>query len=360
MPTFRTDLASINPYVPGKPIEEVAREIGIDAEAIVKLASNESPDGPFPGVVEAAMQSLAISNRYPDNDFHHLRTALAAQIGVSTEHLLIGPGSTGLIMAIAIAAGGTGTSAVYAWPSFVMYRIVTKIAGSEAIEVPLDAKMGHDLEAMRAAVRPDTTVLYVCNPNNPTGTSVSAGSVTALIESVPESILVVVDEAYHHYVDDPDYGSLVPLAVETSNVVVLRTFSKIYGLASHRVGVALGLPATLAELGKALPPFSVSQVAQVAATASLGDEEELTRRVKANSAGRTQIMEAFAQREIEFVPSQTNFVFARPSEDSARFAAELTRLGVIVRPMSRGWVRITVGTPEENARFIEALDQIVA
>ncbi len=359
MPSFRPDLSAINPYVPGKPIEEVAREVGIDPSTIVKMASNESPDGPFPGVIEAAVGSLAESNRYPDNDFYELRSVLAAQIGVSKEHLLVGPGSTGLIMAIAIACGGPTTTALYAWPSFVMYRIVTKIAGSRPIEVQLDSAMKHDLVSMKEAVAPDTSVVYVCNPNNPTGTSVSADAVVAMIDSMPESVLVVVDEAYHHYVDDPEYRSLIPLAAETANVVVLRTFSKIYGLATHRVGVAVGVPSTLSELGKTLPPFSVSQVAQVAAMASLGDEAELARRVRANSEGRELLMDALAKRNIEYVPSQTNFVFARPGHSEGEFASEMTRHGVIIRPMSRGWVRVTVGTPEENSRFIEALDLVL-
>lgn len=359
MPTFRADLDSIKPYVPGRPIEEVAREIGIDPGEVVKLASNESPEGPFPGVIEAAAAALAESNRYPDNDLHDLATALAKTVGAPTDHLWFGSGSTGLISALATAVGGPGTSAVYPWPSFVMYRIVSRIAMTEPIEVPLTPDMTLDPGAMEAAVRDDTTLLYVCNPNNPTGTVISTESVERMIGSLPDRVLVVVDEAYHHYVDDLGYRTLIPVALETPNLVVLRTFSKIYGLATHRVGVAIGVPETLAELRKTQAPFTVSQIAQVAATVSLGNNAELARRIAANAAGRSSISDALEERGIHFTDSQTNFVFAQIGDGSLDVGQTFTEHGVIIRPISGGWARITIGTPEENLRFLEALDQII-
>ena len=358
MPTFRADLDAIKPYVPGRPIEEVAREIGIDPDSVVKLASNESPDGPFPGVVEAAAAALAESNRYPDNDLHDLATALAKTVGVPTDHLWFGSGSTGLISAIATAVGGPGTSSVYAWPSFVMYRIVSRIAMTEPIEVPLTPEMTLDLAAMEAAVRDDTTLMYVCNPNNPTGTVVDTDSVEMMTASMPDRVLVVVDEAYHHFVDDPGYRTLIPVAIETPNLVVLRTFSKIYGLATHRVGVAIGVPYTLAELRKTQAPFTVSQVAQVAATVSLGNDAELARRIAANAAARSSLTDALDERGIRLTASETNFLFARLGHGSFDIGQAFTEHGVIIRPISGGWARITVGTPEENLRFLEALDRI--
>lgn len=358
MPTFRADLDSIKPYIPGRPIDEVAREIGMDPDDIVKLASNESPDGPFPGVVESAAQALEESNRYPDNDLHDLATVLAKTVGAPIDHLWFGSGSTGLISAIASAVGGPGTSVVYAWPSFVMYRIVSKIAMTEPIEVPLDEGLAHDLAALASAVRDDTTLMYLCNPNNPTGTVVSTASVEAMIGGLPERVLVVVDEAYHHYVDDPGYRSMIPMALESPNLVVLRTFSKIYGLATHRVGVAIGVPQTLAELRKTQPPFSVSQIAQVAATASLGNDAELTRRIESNASGRSALMTGLDERGIRHPESHTNFVLANLGGSSFEVGEAFTRHGVIIRPISGGWARITVGTPEEIRRFLDALDQI--
>lgn len=348
----------MKPYVPGRPIEDVAREIGVDPRDIVKLASNESPDGPFPGVVEAAAAALEESNRYPDNDVHDLAFALAKTVGAPTDHLWFGSGSTGLISALATAVGGPGTSAVYAWPSFVMYRIVSNIAMTEPIEVPLTDGMTHDLGAMRSAVRDDTTLMYVCNPNNPTGTVVASKAVEELVDSLPDGVLVVVDEAYHHYVDDPEYRTLIPLALESPNLLVLRTFSKIYGLATHRVGVAIGVPGTLAELRKIQAPFSVSQIAQVAATASLGNDAELDRRIESNRAERANLCAALDERGIRFARSQTNFVLAHLGDQAEDIGDAFSRQGVIIRPISGGWARVTIGTPDENRRFLEALDQI--
>jgi histidinol-phosphate aminotransferase len=200
--------------------------------------------------------------------------------------------------------------------------------------------------------------MYVCNPNNPTGTVISTGSVEEMIRSLPDRVLVVVDEAYHHYVDHTEYRTLIPAALESPNLVVLRTFSKIYGLATHRVGVAIGVPDTLAELRKPQAPFSVSQVAQVAATASLGNDAELIRRIQANAIGRAAICAALGDRGIRFTESQTNFVFAHLGDRSSDIGEVFAGHGVIIRPISGGWARITVGTPDENRRFLDALDLV--
>jgi histidinol-phosphate aminotransferase len=359
MVRVRSDIASIRPYVPGRRIDEIAREVGLDPDSIVKLASNESPWGPFPGVGEAMQEALVVANRYPDNDHYELREALTRVIGVPGDHLWFGAGTTGLLGHIASTVGGAGTSAVYGWPSFVMYRIITQWAGARAIEVPLNRDMVHDLDAMLGAIDASTTVVYLCNPNNPTGTIVPAPAVAAFVDGVPDEVLVVVDEAYHDFVDDPSYESAVALAAEHDNVVVTRTFSKVYALASLRVGYAVASPALITELRKAQPPFAVSQVAQAAAVASLADEAELGRRVAANAAGRRFLEDALSEREVEHTHSQANFVFCKVGEDSEATAAAFTAVGVIVRPMSRGWLRVTVGTEEENRRFVVALDQIL-
>jgi histidinol-phosphate aminotransferase len=360
MPHFRPDLEGLVTYAPGRPIDEVAREIGMDPDDIVKLASNESPEGPFPGVADAVARVLIGSNRYPDSDVHDLTLAMADELGVAPDQVWFGAGSTGLLGAIALSMGGQGTSAVYAWPSFVMYRIISRWAATEAVEVPVDTRYAHDLDAMREAIRADTTVVYVCNPNNPTGTIVPGDALDEFVRSVPESVLVVVDEAYHHFVSDPSYRSSVGLATELPNVVVLRTFSKVYGLAAHRIGYAVGDGDLVRILRRTQAPFTVSAAAQAAAIASLGDDLELQRRVNANVAGRHHLSGVFAERGLEHTESQTNFVYFKLGDDSEAAASSFLRQGVIVRPLAGGWIRVTIGTPAENERFVSALDGAIS
>lgn len=360
MPTFRRDLEALGAYVPGRPIEDLAGEMGIAADQIVKLASNESPDGPFPGVIEAASRELAGSHRYPDNDTPDLVMALSAWLGAPADHLWPGAGSVALLGHIALAVGGPGTSAVLAWPSFVMYRTVSRWAMTEALEVPLTSDFAHDLEGMANAIRDDTSVVYLCNPNNPTGTIFSGDALDWFVGAVPERVLVVVDEAYHDYVTAPAYRSALRLALERPNVIVLRTFSKIFGLAAHRIGYAIGQPATIAELRKTQIPFSVSQVAQTAATASLADIDEHRRRVEANAVGRHHLLGVLEERGLPHTESDANFVYLRIGEDSLSVTDQFMKRGIIIRPMSRGWVRVTVGSDTENKRFVAALDDVIA
>ena len=360
MPRFRPDIAALSPYLPGRTIEEVAAEIGIQPADIVKLASNESPDGPFPGVVETAARALAESNRYPDNDHIELARALSHWLEVPADHLWFGNGSVGLLGHIALAVGGPGTSAVYAWPSFVMYRIASQWAMSELVEVPLGDGHLLDLGAIATAIRDDTAVVYLCNPNNPTGTIVSSQAMTEFIDSTPESVLIVIDEAYHEFVTDSAYDTAIPHALVRPNVVVLRTFSKIFALAAHRVGYGVARPETITELRKAQAPFTVTQIAQVAAAASLQDREELARRVKANEAARHQLVEVLEERSLPHTRSQANFVYFELDMPGETAADRFTGLGVIVRPMSGGWLRVTIGSEAENRRFVEALDEVLA
>jgi len=359
MPKIRPDVAAISPYVPGRSIEDVASEIGMTPDEIVKLASNESPDGPFPGVVEAATKALAESNRYPDDDLRELTAALSAYLDVPSDHLWFGNGSVGLITHIALAAGGPGTSAVYAWPSFVMYRIASRWAMSEMIEVQLDERQVIDLGAMSEAIREDTTIVYVCNPNNPTGTIVPSQAITAFLDSVPESKLIVIDEAYHDFVTDETYGTAIPEALRRPNVLVLRTFSKIFALAAHRVGYGVGQPGTIRELRKAQPPFTVAQVAQVAAAASLRQQMELERRARANAAARHQLLGVLAERSLPHTKSEANFVYFALAIPAGEAAERFSKLGVIVRPMGGGWLRVTIGAEHENRRFVDALDDVL-
>ncbi|MGH8874723.1 MAG: histidinol-phosphate transaminase [Acidimicrobiia bacterium] len=357
LPTFRPDVSAISPYRPGRPVEEVARELGLDQ--IVKLASNECPYPPFPEVLAAITDAAGGLNRYPDNERFYLRHAVADQLGVPESHLWFGGGTTELLVATAQAVGGPGTSAVYAWPSFVMYRIATRLAGARAVEVPLDARHRHDLEAMGAALRDDSTVVYLCNPNNPTGTYVASDALVAFVNSVPARTLVVVDEAYFEFATAADFGSALPLALERPNVMVTRTFSKVYGLAGLRVGYAVTAPEIITELRKAQPPFSVNSLAQVAAMEALRHQDRVAERTRLNTDALKLFAEELTQRGLEFADSQTNFVYLRVGDDAAAVGDALLGRGVVVRPMSDGWARVTVGTEHENRLFFQALDSVL-
>lgn len=356
MPTYRADLAEIAPYEPGLPIEEVARRHRLDPAAIIKLASNESPWGPFPEAVEAMTAAGASANRYPDNEGYDLREALSRHLEVPAESIWLGGGSSDLLRTIALAVGGPGTRAVYAWPSFVVYRLGSMWAMSERVEVSLDHEHRHDLDAISAAVDDDTTIVYVCNPNNPTGTHVRSDDVVRFIESMPERVTVVVDEAYFEYVTAADYRTLVPMAAQRPNLVVTRTFSKIYSLASLRVGYAVTHPETIAEMRRAQAPFTVSQVAQAAAVASVENVHRTTGRVEDNARGRRRLLDGLDDREIPRADSQTNFVWFRSSAEDPR--TDYIKEGVIVRTFGDEWVRVTVGSDDENSRFLGALDRI--
>ena len=357
VPTFRSDLKTLKPYVAGKPISEVARELGLDD--IIKLGSNEHPAPPVPAAIEAISRVAREVNRYPDNSYHELTLAIANRYDTTADHVWVGAGSSDILNCTARAAAGPGTSIVYANPSFVLYKIVITLAGSEPIEVPVDGHWGHDLDAMLKAVRDDTTIVFVCNPNNPTGTYVGKSALANFIDSVDDSVLVVVDEAYAEYATADDFESCIDLALIRDNVIVTRTFSKIFGLAGLRVGYAIGTPETLRQLRKAQPPFIVNVTAEAAAVAALTDLDEIERRKTANAIERAAVIEALNSRGIRHADSQTNFVFLDLDTDAADLADALLRRGVIVRRLG-DHLRITIGTPEENVRCMKALDEALA
>ncbi len=336
---------------------QVSRELGIGG--LAKLASNECPLPPFPEVVEAAAAAASGVNRYPDNSAHELVDSLARHLDVAPDQIWPGAGSTQLIAATALAVGGPGTSALYADPSFVMYPIATRIAGSEEIVVPLDERHRHDLDAMLAAIDATTTLVYLCNPNNPTGTIVDAGSVDRFVDAVPDDVLIVVDEAYHEYVTDGGHRSAVPHAVTRDNVVVMRTFSKVYGLAGLRIGYAVGRADTLAWLRRTQVPFSANSLAQAAAIEAMRHPDRLAKRIADNAAGREQLEAGLATLGVRYAPSQTNFVAVFPERDPSDLAAALERRGVIVRALGPV-LRVTVGTDAENDRFLVALAEELA
>jgi histidinol-phosphate aminotransferase len=356
VPAFRKDLSSIGVYSPGKPIEEVMREYGVTD--IVKMASNECPEEPF-SEVQAAIATAALeSHRYPDTAAYHLTNEIAAHHGVEPDQVWVGPGSTPILVSIALAMGGPGTSAVFSEQSFIMYTIATAYAGAQPIQVPIGSGLQIDADGLAAAIRPDTTVLYLCNPNNPTGTHIGSAAVAGMINKVPDDVLVVVDEAYEEYVNAPDHVSAIRLAIERDNVVVTRTFSKIYGLAGLRIGYVIGSAATIAELRRLQVPFATTNVSLAAAREALRHQQEVADRMKVNAAGRGQLADGLRALGIGCVDSQTNFLLMGPIEDAAELSEKLLHRGVIVRPFGDR-IRITVGTDVENSRFLASLAELL-
>ena len=356
MPTYRPDLEAIPRYSPGRPIEEVARELGIDS--IDKLASNECPTEPFPEVIDAIAAAGATVNRYPDSGQYELTNAIARHHGVEPSSVWVGAGSSEVLRCAALSMGGPGTNAVFSHPSFVMYRIATLVAHGEPIAVPLDDNFNHDLDAMLAAITDETTMVYVCNPNNPTGGIRSGSDIRAFIDAVDESVVVIIDEAYAEYVTDEAFESMLSLAPVTPNVLVARTFSKVYGLAGLRVGYGVGHPDLIDKLRTTQPPFAVTAPAQAAALAALPLEDRVAQRAVENAAGREYLFAALSDRGIRVAESQANFVYFEPEDDAAGLFDAMLRKGVIVRVLGEG-VRVTVGTPAENRRFVDAFDEVV-
>jgi histidinol-phosphate aminotransferase len=347
-------------YEPGKPVDEVQRELGI--ERVVKLASNEGPYGPFPSALQALERAAAELNRYPDGGAYRLRSALAERHGVAFEEVTTGAGADGLIDCISQVFLDHGDEVVCGWPSFISYVIDARKLGAVPQLVPLRDHR-YDLETMLEAIGPRTKIAYICLPNNPTGTTNTRDEIDAWFERVPEHVLTVVDQAYFEYVDDPEYPDAVEEYFKAdSSVIVLRTFSKIYGLAGLRVGYAVGPASVLAEITKVRRAFDVSTSAQVAALASLGDEAELRRRRQLNTAGRAQLEDVLREHGLDPVPGSVgNFVFVELGEDSRAFYERLLRAGAIVRP-THGFgapeaVRVSVGTSEEHEFLAGALER---
>ena len=358
---FRSSLADLQPYEPGKPVEEVQRELGL--ERVIKLASNEGPFGPFPEALQALSAASAELNRYPDGGAYRLRAALAEKHGVAFEEVALGAGADGVIDTLSQAVLGPGDEVVCGWPSFPSYVIYARKAGATARTVPL-RDYRYDLGALLDAVTPQTKLVYVCHPNNPTGTMNTRAELDVYFDRVPEHVLTVIDQAYFEYVDEPEYPDAIEeYAKAGRRVFVLRTFSKIYGLAGLRVGYGIGAAALVTALGKTRRAFDVTADAQAAALASLDAPTELDRRRAVNAEGRAALERTLREHGLEPAgPAVANFLYAEVGEDARPFFEALLRLGVIVRPLhgfgAPGAVRVTVGTPEENALLGEALSRL--
>lgn len=350
------DLAA---YVPGKPMEELERELGITNS--IKLASNENPLGPSPKAVAAMRAAAGDIHRYPDGASFALRAKLSARLGVGGNQLVFGAGADEILELIAKTLIGPGDQVVYAWPSFAMYPIVIKGMGAQGVPVPLTDGFVHDLDAMAAAVTDKTRVVMICNPNNPTGTCVGAAEFDRFVAALPDDVVLAVDEAYFEFVRRADYPDVISLMNRRPGTLVLRTFSKVYGLAGIRIGYGICDPELASYLERARHPFNVNRLAEVAALAALDDEEHARRTIELNTSGIEYLTTELAKMGIETWPSEANFILARTG--ASVFDALLER-GVIVRPMSgfglTEHVRISIGLPEENERLIKTLTEIRA
>lgn len=347
-------VSAIKPYVPGKPMEELERELGIKGS--IKLASNENPLGPSPMALAAIKDATRDLNRYPDGGGYYLKNALADTLAAAPDNLILGNGSNELLDMAARTYMRPGDDAVMATPSFVVYALAVQSMGCRAIQVPLK-EYTHDLSAMLAAVTDKTRIIFIANPNNPTGTINRKEEFDYLIENLPEGILTVMDEAYYEYVSDPEYADSMKWFRRGKDILILRTFSKIYGLAGLRIGYGIAKAEIITEMNKVRPPFNTNSMAQVAALKALGDREHVGKSREINETGKKYLYRELERLGLGCVPTEANFIYM-PVEDSMALYEKLLMKGVIVRPMGPA-IRVTIGLPRENERFIEALKTVI-
>lgn len=356
----RPQIMAIKPYVPGKPIEEVERELGISD--VIKLASNENPLGPSPLAVEAMKNVLDKVNQYPDGNCFYLKQALAGFWSVTPAHLVVGNGSDEIIKLIAEAFLEEGDEAIMGHPSFSEYDFAVKIMGGRSVFVPLKNDT-HDLEAMAQAITERTKLVFVCNPNNPTGTIVKKADVDRLLSVLPDHVIAIMDEAYYEYVADSDYPDSLEYVRANKNVIVLRTFSKIYGLAGLRIGYGVARPELVNLIMRVREPFNVNLPAQAAAIAALKDSEHVERSRRANDEGKNYLYQEFERMGLAYTPTETNFIWLVIRADCQKVFSKLLRRGVIVRTGdifgAPDVIRVTIGTMEQNRRFIANLEEVL-
>lgn len=354
-------IRAIAPYQPGKPIAELARELGLEPHRIVKLASNENPLGASPKALAAIDAELDQLARYPDGSGFELKAALSAKLGVAANQVVLGNGSNDVLEMAARAFLAAGTSAVYSAHAFAVYPLAILAVGAEGI-VASARDYGHDLDAMLAAVRADTRMIFIANPNNPTGTLLSNADLLAFLEKVPSNVLVVVDEAYGEYLPEALQSDAMAWLTRFPNLIVTRTFSKAYGLAGLRVGYALASAEIADMMNRVRQPFNVNSLALVAATAALNDHEFIARSYALNQLGMRQITQGLMLLGIDYIPSFANFLAIRIGNATAMYQRLLER-GVIVRPIGNyampEYLRVSIGLASENNQFLQALEDVV-
>ena len=356
---------SLRPYQPGKPIDELARELGLNEADIVKLASNENPLGPSPKALEAIQAELADLTRYPDGAGFELKKALCEKLGVSQDQITLGNGSSDILDFIVRVFVNDGDEIVVSQHAFAIYGLVAQMVGADCTVVPAK-DFGHDLPAMAAAISDRTRVVFVTNPNNPTGTWNTREELVSFLESVPERVLVLLDEAYFEYVHEAEYPNGIELLAQFPNLVVTRTFSKAYGLASLRIGYGVSSPELADLLNRVRPPFNVDSFALAAAKAALNDDDYVQQSVTENDAGLAYLETEFKRLGLSYIPSVGNFIAFRVHEGMEDMAVYkgLLHKGIIVRPVvnydMQGYLRVSVGTMAENIAFVAALEQVIA
>lgn len=365
MPDFvkqraRQEIFKLTPYIPGKPIEEVKRELGIDN--IIKMASNENPLGPSPLALKAITEILPDIYLYPDANCFELKQRLAGFYQIAAENILIGNGSDELLKLLAEAFICKDDQVIFAQPTFSEYEFVSLIMGADCIKVPL-INFTLDLEAILKAITAKTKIIFICNPNNPTGTILGAEAIRSFMEQVPDDIIVIFDEAYSEYVESPDFPDSLDYVRQGRNVIISRTFSKIYGLAALRVGYAITTPAIAQAIETVMEPFNVNSLAQAGALAALDDIEHVSKSQKLNQAGKQYLYAELERLGLGYVPTQANFILVDCGCDCRQVFKGLLQQGIIVRtcdhfgfPQS---IRVTIGKPEDNLRFIKSLENVL-
>ena len=350
------DIASLTPYSPGKPIEELERELGI--QNAIKLASNENPLGPSKKALEVVDKVLTGLHRYPEGSGVKLREALADRAKIQPSQVVLGNGSNEIIELLVRSFMQPGDEAIMADLTFVVYQMIVKAAHGGPVMVPLQNSC-HDLETMAGRLTPKTRLIFICNPNNPTGTMVSQGQVDAFLRQIPDDVITVFDEAYYEYVTDRSFPDSLRYLGQGKNVTILRTFSKIYGLAGLRIGYGLTTEEIAGILNRVRQPFNTNRLAQVAALAALQDDDHVQRSLGSNEEGKSMLCSAFQELGLKYLPTQTNFIYVdvgRPGQD---IYSRLLKQGVIVRHIEGRHLRVTIGLPEENRQFIEVLKQVL-
>jgi histidinol-phosphate aminotransferase len=354
---IHSHIASLVPYVPGKPIDELERELGIPRA--IKLASNENPLGPSPKAMAVLAGAAATLHRYPDGGAYRLRAALADRYKLSSDHVILGNGSDEILGLLARAFLSPGDEAVMADQTFVIYKMEVTAAHGKPVIVPLK-QWRHDLQAMADAITARTRLIFICNPNNPTGTMVTAADVHAFMQRVPDDAIVVFDEAYYEYVQDRDFPDSLSWVLQQRNAIILRTFSKIYGLAGLRVGYGLTTPEIAGYLNRVRPPFNVNTMAQGAALAALHDDEHVARSRVLNASEMATVKAGLVALGFQPLPSQANFLFFDVGRDGSVVFDALLRRGIIVRHIEGRLLRVTIGLPEENRYFLDALKNVLS
>ena len=353
-------LADLPVYVPGRPIEEVAREHNLPVESIIKLASNENPLGPSPKALEAMRKVLASLHLYPDGNQFYLKRKLAEKLAVQPQNLVLGNGSNEIIEFVGHTLMRPGVDVVVSDYCFAIYPIMAKMFGANLISVPA-RNLGHDLPAMLAAITPKTVAVFIANPNNPTGTLIPSAEVQEFLAKVPDNVLVVMDEAYVEFLDEP--LDLIPqVRAGRANLLLMRTFSKIFGLAGVRLGYGIAHPELISAMEKVRQPFNINAIIQAGALAALDDDAHLQNTRLNNKQGLQRFEKALQSWGVEYIPSAANFILLKVG-DGGRVFAELQKRGVITRPMASyklpEWLRISIGTPQENERCLAALHQVL-